>query len=154
MNYRRAKEKDIPVLVELRKKQLVDEGSAPTSNIDEQLYDYFLKNLSDDSFISWVAEANEKIIATSGICFYHLPPSFSNPTGKNAYVTNMYTKNEYRCQGIASKLLEFVVNEAHKRDYKIVRLHASNQAKSIYIRFGFSDSEGYMVMKINGIQKN
>ena len=146
MNYRKAVEKDIGQLVELRKKQLIDEGLAPGNNIDMELKRYFEISLRDGSLISWLAEKDGKIITTSGICFYQLPPSYSNPTGKNAYVTNMYTQNEYRRRGIASDLLKLVVEEARKQDYKIVRLHASKQGKSIYERFGFKNSEGYMVM--------
>jgi ribosomal protein S18 acetylase RimI-like enzyme len=146
MNYRKAEEKDISQLIELRKIQLIDEGLTPINNIDMELRKYFKSSLNDGSLISWIAEENDKIIATSGICYYQLPPSYSNPTGKNAYVTNMYTKNEYRRKGIALKLLKLVVEEARVRGDKIVRLHASKQGKSIYERFGFKDSEGYMAM--------
>ena len=151
MNYRRANEKDVPTLVELRKLQLTEEGIASSSNIDVELYDYFLENIVNDSFISWVAIEDDVIIATSGLCFYQLPPSFSNSTGKIAYITNMYTKNVYRCKGIASKLLELVVDEAKKRNYKIIRLHSSIKGKSIYEKLGFTDSSGYMAMKIEKI---
>lgn len=58
----------------------------------------------------------------------------------------MFTLNEYRCKGIASDLLKLVVEEARKQGYKVVRLHSSKQGKSIYERFGFKDSEGYMAM--------
>lgn len=146
MNYRKGEEKDISQLVDLRKKQLFDEGLVSINNIDIELQKYFDISLKNGSLILWIAEENEIIIATSGICFYQLPPSYSNPTGKNAYVTNMFTLNEYRCKGIASDLLKLVVEEARKQGYKVVRLHSSKQGKSIYERFGFKDSEGYMAM--------
>jgi GNAT superfamily N-acetyltransferase len=148
MNYRKAGAKDISQLVDLRKKQLIDEGSAPINNIDIELQKYFELSLKDGSIISWIAEEYGIIVATSGICFYQLPPTYSNPTGKSAYVTNMYTQNEYRGKGIASDLLNLVIDEAKKQCYKVARLHASIQGKSIYERFGFVDSEGYMVMKL------
>lgn len=130
----------------MRKKQLFDEGLVSINNIDIELQKYFDISLKNGSLILWIAEENETIIATSGICFYQLPPSYSNPTGKNAYLTNMFTINEYRCKGIASDLLKLVVEEARKQGYKVVRLHSSKQGKSIYERFGFKDSEGYMAM--------
>ena len=148
MNYRKAETKDIPQLIDLRKKQLIDEGLTPTNNIDIELKEYLLSSLSDGSLISWITEDDGIIIATSGVCFYQLPPTYSNPTGKIAYITNMYTKNEYRCKGIASKLLELVIDEAKNQNYKIVRLHASSQGKSIYKKFGFKDSDGYMAMNL------
>ena len=73
---------DVPVLVKLRKQQLMDEGLPVTSNInsniDKRLADYFTSAHADGSFISWVMENDDEIIATSGVCFYTLPPNFSN----------------------------------------------------------------------------
>lgn len=148
MKYRKAELEEISQLIDLRKRQLVDEGLSPIINIDTELQRYFDLSLKEGSLISWIAEEDGIIIASSGICFYQYPPSYSNPTGKIAYVTNMYTQNEYRGKGIASDLLKLVVDEAKKRCYKVVRLKASKQGKPVYERFGFKAFEGYMVMKL------
>ena len=147
---RKATLDDIPALIKLRKKQLIDEGlpPAPIFDIDRQLTDYFISALSDGSFVAWVMEVDGEIIATSGVCFYTLPPNFSNPTGGVAYITNMYTKDEYRNKGIATELLEMVIDEAKSRGYTVARLHASSMGKSIYAKAGFTDSEGYMSMRL------
>ncbi|MHC1683169.1 MAG: GNAT family N-acetyltransferase [Clostridiaceae bacterium] len=148
MNYRKANLEDIPQLVELRKIQLIDEGLRPINNIDNELYKYFQESLEDGSLISWILEVEDKIIATSGICFYQYPPSYANPTGKIAYVTNMYTKKEFRGKGIASWLLKLIINEAKERNYNLVRLHASVHGKPVYKTFGFTDLEGFMQMQL------
>ena len=152
MKKRLADINDIPILVKLRKQQLIDEGLPPIlnidTNIDKQLADYFTSAIADGSFISWVMENDDEIIATSGLCFYLLPPNFSNPTGRTAYVTNMYTKSEYRRKGIASELLKMVIDEAKLRGYKVIRLHTSEFGKSIYARAGFVDSDGYMALRL------
>ena len=90
---------------------------------------------------------DSEIIATSGVCFYVLPPNFSNPTGETAYITNMYTKPEHRRKGIAADLLTMVIDEAKSRGYKVIRLHASEYGKSIYKKAGFIDSDGYMALR-------
>ena len=142
---------DIPILIDLRKQQLIDEGLPPNANIDmnidKQLAEYFVSAIADGSFISGVMEINGEIIATSGICFYSLPPNFSNPTGRTAYITNMYTKPEYRHKGIAADLLSMAIDEAKSRGYKVVRLHASEYGKSIYKKAGFNESDGYMALR-------
>ena len=150
MQKRKATLDDIPALIRLRKKQLIDEGlpPAPIFEIDRELTDYFLSALSDGLFVAWVMEADNEIIATGGVCFYTLPPNFSNPTGGVAYITNMYTKDEYRNKGIATELLEMVVDEAKSRGYSLARLHASDMGKPVYVKAGFSDSEGYMSLRL------
>ena len=152
MKKRLATLNDIPVLVELRKRQLIDEGLPPVTNIemniDTALADYFTSAISDEAFISWVMDNDDEIIATSGVCFYALPPNFSNPSGRTAYITNMYTKPEYRRRGIAAELLNMVIEEAKKRGYKVIRLHTSEYGKSIYLKAGFADTDGYMALRI------
>ncbi|MCL2433963.1 MAG: GNAT family N-acetyltransferase [Clostridia bacterium] len=141
---------DVSALVELRKQQLIEERlpSIPISTIDEQLVDYFISAITDGSFISWIMENDGEIIATSGICFYPLPPTYSNPTGKTAYITNMYTKPEYRRNGIAAELLNMVIGEARSRGYKTIRLHTSEYGKSIYKKAGFMDTDGFMALRL------
>jgi len=140
---------DVPKLIELRKKQLHDEElSSNTLDISTELTSYFSTSISNESFIAWVMVENDEIIATSGVCFYTLPPTFSNPSGKVAYITNMYTKPVFRNRGIASELLQEVINEAKNNDCKVIRLHASEYGKSIYLKAGFTESSGYMALRI------
>jgi len=151
MRKRLADLNDVPVLVKLRKQQLLDEGLPPVSfqmDIDTELNDYFTAAISDGTFISWVMEQNGEIIATSGVCFYALPPNYSNPSGRTAYITNMYTKLEYRRKGIATELLDMVIEEAKKRGYKVIRLHTSEYGKSVYLKAGFVDTDGYMALRL------
>ena len=147
MDFRKATLADVDSLVNLRKQQLMDEGFSAIQNIDDELKDYFSRTLSDNSFISWVALKDDVIIATSGLCFYQLPPSFFNVSGNNAYVTNMFTLKEYLRQGIASILLEKILLEARLLGFSVVRLHASSDGKGLYSKFGFVPTDGYMTLR-------
>lgn len=148
MEIRKAKKSDVLTLVKLRKDQLVDEGLKQENNIDKELYAYFDTGLENGTFIAWIAEDSGKIIATSGICFYQLPPTYKNPSGQIAYITNMYTKPAYRRQGIADKLLMRVINEATAQGCNIARLHASAQARSLYEKHGFAAYEDNMQIEL------
>ena len=148
MEFRRANIDDINELINLRKQQLLDEGDNAEQDIDKELEEYFSQYIANNTFISWVATENNKIIATSGVCFYQLPPNYSNPSGKIAYITNMYTKKEFRRKGIASKLLEKIIDEVRSLNYRIIRLHASSDGKNLYLKYGFSDYEGSMHLRI------
>ena len=148
MIFRKANLNDVNELINLRKQQLLDEGNNGENNIDSDLRNYFLESIKNNTFISWVAIEDNEIIATSGLCFYQLPPTYSNPSGKVAYITNMFTKKEYRRKGIASKLFEKIMSEANLLKYKNIRLHTSFDGKRIYQKYGFTDSEGFMHLKI------
>jgi len=144
LEFRKASQGDIYRLAELRIKQLIDEGYPETTDILEDLKRYFTTSLEARSLICWVAENNGEILATAGICFYQLPPTFSNPSGRIAYITNMYTDKTYRKKGVASYLLEKLIEEAKSQNYSSVRLHASIHGKGIYEKVGFVDTDGYM----------
>ncbi|MCL1806442.1 MAG: GNAT family N-acetyltransferase [Oscillospiraceae bacterium] len=154
MDFRKANSSDVPALMQFRKQQLLEEGLPPGTDpavtIDGELTEYFTSGLADGSFIAWLAADQEAVIASSGLCFYQLPPTFHNPTGKVAYITNMYTLPAYRKQGIASRLFELLLDEARAREYSIVRLHASKDGRNIYAKAGFTDSDGYMTMRLKG----
>lgn len=141
-------EADIPQLVELRIQQLAAEGYPETQDIRKELNLYFTNGFQNQTLVCWVATHHKAIVATAGLCFYQLPPTFSNPTGKIGYITNMFTVETYRRQGIASDLLGELLKEAKARNYSAVKLHASDLGKRVYVRAGFADSDGYMALKL------
>ncbi|MFR6100533.1 MAG: hypothetical protein ACLUIS_10985, partial [Longibaculum sp.] len=91
MIYRKATKQDIPQLCQIRKQQLIDEGIPPSIDIDKDLLRFFQDSFQHDTIIEFLAIDNDQIIATGAVCFYDYPPTFSNQTGRIAYITNMYT---------------------------------------------------------------
>ncbi|MDV4152404.1 hypothetical protein R0131_16380 [Clostridium sp. AL.422] len=55
MIYRKTTKSDIHILVELRKKLLIDEGLDPSTNIDFELNRFFQTRMADESLIQYVA---------------------------------------------------------------------------------------------------
>jgi len=147
IDYRKAVVQDITDLIDLRIQQLKDEGYPETNNIRTDLHEYFTNSISNNTLLCWVGTYENRIIATAGLCIYQLPPSFSNPSGKVAYLTNIYTKDEFRKNGIASYLVETLLNEAKASNFTGVRLHASKLGQSVYKKLGFNETNGFMDLK-------
>lgn len=91
LKYRKANLEDINKLIDLRKKQLVDEGIEPDIDIDTELNEFFINKLSDGSLIQWLVDDSEEIIACAAVIFNEFPPTYTNKSGRKAYITNMYT---------------------------------------------------------------
>lgn len=108
IRYKRAVESDAEVLASIRGEFLAEANGILCDEdkiaIEKACVRYFGKALVDESFVAWLALDGDKIVATSGICFYTIPPNKSCPNGEVAYIQNMYTYNDYRRQGIASEL--------------------------------------------------
>lgn len=148
MKFRKATVNEINQLIYLRKKQLVDEGIEPNQEIDTELKEFFTNKMSDSSLIEWIVEDNEEIIATGAIVFYEFPPTYTNKSGKKAYITNMYTRESYRGQGIATKLLTKLVAEAKTAGIIKIWLGASELGRPVYKKFGFKEADEWLELDI------
>lgn len=152
IEYRNADLNDISELVRLRIVFLQEMGNKAISIEDENLrkvlYEYFEERVLKNEFVAYLALENNEIIATSGLCFYTLPPSYKNLTGKVAYIMNMYTSPSYRKRGIAKVLFQKIVEEAKIRGYKYISLHATEKGRPLYLKFGFKDLNTEMTLKI------
>ena len=148
MDFRLADINDTSVIVDFRKRQLIDEGQTPDHSIDYELENYFSSLIADENSVVWIAMKDDRAVAVGCVYFYQYPPSFKNITGKMAYVHTMYTVNEYRGQGAASYILNSIIDEAKKRNCRVIQLQASEQGKPVYKKIGFIESDGYMIMKL------
>ena len=138
--YRKLALDDIEKFIELRKKQLLEEGALAKVDITNALLEYYRKHLPEGTFISWIASLDGDIIATSGISFVEQPPHYGNPSGKIGILSSMYTVEQYRRKGIAKKLLGLVVNEAKEYGCGAVHITASDMGAFLYQDFGFRRS--------------
>ncbi len=136
------------ILVERRMAMRAEREESPCpvdlGDFRSKTREYFLCHIEDESFIAWLAVDGGEIIATSGMCIYDVPPTYGNPSGRIAYLVNMYTVSEYRGQGIAAKLLELLVDEAKTRQCDRITLNTSKAGRPVYEKFGFVDVPGEM----------
>ena len=71
-------------------------------------------------------------------------------TGKTGTILNVYTKKEYRRQGLAAKLLEMAIEEAKKRNLSYLDLTATADGISVYKKMGFvEDNVRNVPMKLS-----
>ena len=71
------------------------------SLVEKESYEYYKRTLENGEHIAYLVYDNETFIGAGGVSFYQVMPTYHNPTGKKAYIMNMYTASEYRRQGIA-----------------------------------------------------
>ncbi|MDO4468023.1 MAG: GNAT family N-acetyltransferase [Bacillota bacterium] len=145
IQFRQANIEDIPVLVELRKLQLIDEGQCEHENIDAELLAYFTKQFEANTMVEWVAEDKHTIVATAAMTFIEFLPAFTNPSGIKGYVTNMYTSKEYRGRSLATKMLGKLMEEAKSRNVHTILFAASKMGEHVYKKFGFEKADEWMI---------
>lgn len=134
---RQAVASDLETLVELRLKQLADEGAVPTCDLTEPLYAYYRELLTTASQTMLVAVSGDTIIANGGITYMNKAPYYANPTGKIGVVFAMYTMPEYRRKGVANAILHQLIERARKRGCGELYVTASDIGVPFYEQAGF-----------------
>ena len=164
ITYKKLTVNDLDVFIKMRINQLREEGAKEDIDLEPALKDYYLRHLSDGTFVSWLALDNDRIIGTSGMSIVEKPPYFGCPSGKIGLLSNMFTDPSYRRKGIAKTLLSKVIDDRRKGIAKTllskvideaktqgcgtVQITASNMGVLLYSDYGFEKNENFMQYKL------
>ena len=99
---------------------------------------YYETCFPEDSHAAWLVFDGEEVVGTGAVSFYKVMPTYHNPSGKKAYIMNMYTRPDYRRRGIARRVLELLTAEAEMRQIDAVTLEATAAGRPLYEAFGFT----------------
>ena len=130
--YKTATHQDIDILVTTRievlraANKLADQ--VDMSEVAAQSRDYYEKALKDGSH--------------TAILVYD-----KDPTGRKAYIMNMYTNPAYRRKGIAYQTLNLLVADAKNKGIDAISLEATEMGRPLYEKFGFTGMNDEMELK-------
>ena len=148
ITYRKLKEKDLGLFIQMRIRQLREEGAQEKTDLAPALRDYYERHLADGTFISWIALDGDRIVGTSGMSFVEKPPYFGCPNGRIGLLSSMFTDPAYRRRGIAKELLGRVVEEARAYGCGAVQITASDMGVLLYTDFGFVKNGNFMQYRL------
>lgn len=93
----------------------------------------------EDTLISWHAEQDNEMIAVAFLEIAERLPHPSRKSGCIGTIVNVYTKKAFRSQGIASQLVQHLIEEAEKLQLDKVELMATKLGYPVYKKLGFCD---------------
>ena len=114
------------------------------SLVEKESYEYYMSALETGGYIAYLVYDNGIFIGAGGVSFYQVMPTYHNPTGKKAYIMNMYTASEYRRQGIAFHTLDLLVKDVRKQGVLQITLEATEMGRPLYEKYGFVKMEDEM----------
>lgn len=112
--------------------------------VEKESYEYYKNALETGEHITYLVYDNETFIGVGGVSFYQVMLTYHNPTGKKAYIMNMYTASEYRRQGIAFHTLDLLVKDIRKQGVSQITLEATEMGRPLYEKCGFVKMEDEM----------
>lgn len=120
------------------------DASTDMANVEKESYNYYKKALEDNTHYAILVMEDDKFIGAGGVSFYSVMPTYHNPSGKKAYIMNMYTNPDYRRQGIAYKTLDMLVKVSKERGIDQISLEATEMGRPLYEKYGFVKMESEM----------
>ncbi len=138
---RMAEQTDIPALCRLRLAYFDEEfGTLPQEQlaaITLQLPQFFAEHLGKDCLTVAAALPTGELVANAILMISEKPANPFFPNGRTGYVLGVFTESAYRGQGIATRMMQRLLEESTVRRLDQVTLSASDMGKPIYEKLGF-----------------
>ena len=152
LDYRKATTDDLDILTKTRIEVLraangLDDNTN-MSRVEKETRAYYENALANGSHTAYLVFDGDVFIGAGGISYYTVMPTFHNPTGRKAYIMNMYTRPDYRRMGIAAKTLDLLIQDAKKRNITFISLEATDMGRKLYERYGFVSMTSEMELPI------
>lgn len=151
LNYKKATIEDIDLLTETRIEVLRAanklSNDADMSRIKRESYEYYRQTLVNKNHIAYLVFDGDVFVGAGGICFFRVMPTYHNQSGNKAYIMNMYTRPDYRRNGIAYETLTLLVTEAKKNGITTISLEATDMGRPLYEKYGFVKMDNEMELQ-------
>lgn len=152
VEYRMANMKDVDTLVEMRwdfqmefATELTTESKAEFNDVCRKFYQDAFQN-SNWTFL--VAIINTDIVAHIALYVVGNIPTPTRLMNQWGYITNVYTKKEYRKLGIGSELTKNTISAAKKLKLETIIVWPSDESVGFYEKFGFTSRNDIMELSL------
>jgi GNAT superfamily N-acetyltransferase len=140
---RRATVSDVPQLAELRRAWTYEED-APDATVVRGDFDEAFRRIVSDGietgrWIVWVAEVGGEIVSHAFVAVIDKIPRPTVGFPAIGYLTNVYTRPEFRGQGFGTRVLDAVTAWSRNSDVELLVVWPSEESVSHYERHGFAD---------------
>ncbi len=102
---------------------------------------YFENHLNDDCF-GFVAKDGKTVAAVALLLVVEKPASPNFINGLTGEVLSVYTRPEYRRQGLCLNLMKLLIESAREMGLDKVQLKATEDGYPVYKKAGFADCAG------------
>lgn len=140
---RKATPEDIPALVELRGRMLLEldnNDAVRMALLAERSVAWFAEAMDEGRATGFLAEKNGAVVGGLSVNVLETQPQYRSLEGRVGVIYGLFVEPETRGLGTATRLVECAVRYCRERGIEIVTLHAAEQARPIYERAGFSES--------------
>jgi Acetyltransferases len=149
INIIKASEADLDLVIGMRLEMLkVVNHLSEDKVFDREFVEKSSEYFSGSNQTTLLAFDKNEVIGCATICYINIMPTFDHPTGKRAHIMNVYTRDNYRRQGIAFQMMKQLIVEAKQKGVTEISLDATKTGRPLYEKCGFTYSEAGMVLEL------
>lgn len=147
MKIREITPEDIELITRMRIMMLdeVTEDPLP-AELEDSIRRFVWKHMQDKTCRGVVAEIEGQVVADAVIYIFETMPDEVNVKGLTAMLYSVYTRPEYRGQGIMARMLPEVIRLAREAGAVELKMTAEKKAIPLYERMGFHVNDDAMKM--------
>ena len=119
-------------------------GQKPDKYLIDANRQYYSRHIADGSHLAFVATMDGKEAGCGAVCLTDELPSPDNPSGRCAYLMNIFVRETFRNKGIAHFIVSRLIEETKKRNCGKIYLETTAEGRAIYTSLGFKDMPDMM----------
>lgn len=120
---------------------------ADISALENANFEYYRHAFLDGSHIACFALYDGIKIGCGAACLQEEMPSPDNPSGKCAYLMNIYVRPQFRRLHIGTAIVEWLIKEARRNGAGKIYLETSDAGRKMYRRLHFQEMKDLMILK-------
>lgn len=114
-------------------------GVEPAATLIKSNREYYERHIPDGSHLAFIATWKGEEAGSGSICLSDELPSPDNPSGRCAYLMNIYVRDAFREHGIGHAIVSRLIEEAEKLNCGKIYLETTEEGRSLYTSMGFCD---------------
>jgi GNAT superfamily N-acetyltransferase len=137
---------DIDVLVRHRLGMFADMGVTVDQSVAPSFRAWLFEMMPPGTYRAWLIEtATAEVAAGGGITILPWPPGPRYPTGRLAFVYNVYTEPAHRRRGHARRIMETIHAWCREAGITSLALNASQEGRPLYDALGYHIAQSPMM---------
>lgn len=112
-------------------------GSEPSDSLMAAGRDYYRRALKAGTHLAFIADCDGNEAGCGSICLSEELPSPDNPSGRCAYLMNIFVRGPYRRHGVGKALVSRLIAEARRLNCGKIYLETTDMGRDVYRQLGF-----------------
>jgi GNAT superfamily N-acetyltransferase len=126
----------------------LEPGAAPVRvGYEEDCRAFLADAITGGRWHIWVAESEGRIVSHAFVALVDKVPRPIRENARIAYLTNVYTRPEFRGRGIGAAVIRRAQEAAHEADVELMIVWPSDESAEFYKREGFVEPDEPLIWR-------